>query len=164
MVDRFSASQFWDQVRRHGVTHIHYLGSVVPMLLKQPPRDNDRDHKVRVAWGGGCPPELWKAFSERFGVEMREGYGLSEMITFVTVNPAARRAPSASRSATSTWTSTDDDGRTVPVGEPGEIVVRANAPGLAFLGYFRNPEAEASAMRASGSARAIWRGAMRTAS
>ena len=25
-VDRFSVSQFWEQVRRYGVTHIHYLG------------------------------------------------------------------------------------------------------------------------------------------
>jgi crotonobetaine/carnitine-CoA ligase len=147
MVDRFSASQFWDQVRRHGVTHIHYLGSVVPMLLKQPPRDNDREHKVRVAWGGGCPPELWKAFSERFGVEMREGYGLSEMITFVTVNPAGPAGSIGKPLGYFDVDLTDDDGRTVPVGEPGEIVVRANAPGLAFLGYFRNPEAEASAMR-----------------
>lgn len=87
MVEKFSASQFWDQCRQYGVTHIHYLGGVLPMLLKQPPRSNDRSHKVRIAWGGGCPPEVWDVFAERFGVEMREGYGLSEMITFVTVNP-----------------------------------------------------------------------------
>ncbi|WP_341249466.1 AMP-binding protein [Cupriavidus pauculus] len=147
MVERFSASRFWDDVRRHGVTHIHYLGSVVPMLLKQPPRDNDREHKVKVAWGGGCPPELWSAFSQRFGVEMREGYGLSEMITFVTVNPAGPAGSVGKPLDYFDVDLTDDEGRSVPVGEPGEIVVRARVPGLEFLGYFRNPEAQATAMR-----------------
>jgi crotonobetaine/carnitine-CoA ligase len=147
MVDRFSASRFWDDVRRYGVTHIHYLGSVVPMLLKQPPRDNDRQHKVRVAWGGGCPPELWSAFAERFGVEMREGYGLSEMITFVTVNPSGPAGSIGKALAYFDVDLTDDDGKPVPVGEPGEIVVRSRVPGLEFLGYFRNPEAQATAMR-----------------
>ncbi len=87
MVERFSASRFWDDARRYGVTHIHYLGSVLPMLLNQPPRSDERQHSVRVAWGGGCPAELWMSFAQRFGVEMREGYGLSELTTFVTVNP-----------------------------------------------------------------------------
>ncbi len=36
MVEKFSASRFWDQVRRYDVTHIHYLGGVLPLLLKQP--------------------------------------------------------------------------------------------------------------------------------
>ena len=87
MVARFSASRFWDEARHYRVTHIHYLGGVLPMLLEQPPRADDRDHGVRVAWGGGCPPEIWTAFEARFGVEMREGYGLSELVTFVLVNP-----------------------------------------------------------------------------
>ena len=87
MVARFSASRFWDEARHYGVTHIHYLGGVLPMLLAQPERPDDRDHGVRVAWGGGCPPDLWDAFATRFGVTIREGYGLSELVTFVLVNP-----------------------------------------------------------------------------
>jgi crotonobetaine/carnitine-CoA ligase len=70
MVDKFSASQFWDQVRRFEVTHIHYLGGVLPLLLKQPASPRDRDHKVRMAWGGGCPLDVWRAFEERFGVSL----------------------------------------------------------------------------------------------
>ena len=53
MVEKFSASQFWDQCREFGVTHIHYLGGVLGLLLRQPSRPDDRDHKVRIAWGGG---------------------------------------------------------------------------------------------------------------
>jgi crotonobetaine/carnitine-CoA ligase len=147
MVERFSASRFWDDARRYGVTHIHYLGSVLPMLLNQPARDNDREHSVRVAWGGGCPAELWTSFSQRFGVEMREGYGLSELTTFVTVNPDG---PAGSIGKPLTYFDvalTDESGHPVATGEIGEITVRGRVPGLGFLGYFRNAEAEASARR-----------------
>lgn len=147
MVEKFSASRFWDQCRENGVTHIHYLGGVLPMLLKQPPRAGDRDHGVRVAWGGGCPPEVWHVFSERFGVQMREGYGLSEMITFVMVNPDG---PDFSVGKPLSYFEVrlgDDAGEPVAVGEPGEIMVRALVPGLNFLGYFRNDKAAAEAMR-----------------
>ncbi|WP_415135771.1 AMP-binding protein [Ottowia sp.] len=122
MVEKFSASQFWEQCRRNGVTHIHYLGGVLPMLLKQPPKDNDRDHTVRIAWGGGCPPEVWDVFSERFGVEMREGYGLSEMITFVTVNPQGPKFSIGQPLSYFDLQLTDDEGNEVPVGQPGEIL------------------------------------------
>ncbi|MCE3271255.1 MAG: AMP-dependent synthetase [Ramlibacter sp.] len=147
MVDKFSASRFWDECRRYGVTHIHYLGGVLPMLLKQPPRPDDRDHRVRIAWGGGCPPEVWDAFASRFGVEMREGYGLSEMITFVTVNP---EGPKFSIGKPLSWFEVllaDDEGREVPVGQPGEICVKSRVPGLHFLGYFRNEDATHGAKR-----------------
>lgn len=147
MVEKFSASRFWDQCRAAKVTHIHYLGGVLPMLLKQPPRADDREHQVRVAWGGGCPPEVWDSFAQRFGVEMREGYGLSEMITFVMVNPAGPRFSIGLPLSYFDVRLADDEGREVPVGQPGEIQVRSLEPGLHFLGYFRNPQASSDTMR-----------------
>ncbi len=147
MLERFSASRFWHDARRHGATHIHYLGSVLPMLLKQPPRADDRQHNVRIAWGGGCPAHIWSEFAERFGVTMREGYGLSELITFVTANldgtPGAIGKPLSFYEISLLG----DDGAVVPPGEKGEIAVRAADPRLGFLGYFRNPQADADARR-----------------
>ncbi len=146
MVERFSASGFWDAVRRYRATHIHYLGGVLPMLLKQPARANDREHSVRIAWGGGCPLETWNAFSERFGVQMREGYGLSEMITFVTINIDGPIGSIGKPLSYFDVKLVDDAGAEVAAGEPGELLVRAREPGLHFLGYFRNDEATRAAM------------------
>jgi crotonobetaine/carnitine-CoA ligase len=146
MVDRFSASQFWDAVRRHRATHIHYLGGVLPMLLKQPQRADDREHSVRIAWGGGCPLETWNAFSSRFGVHMREGYGLSEMITFVTINIDGPVGSIGKPLSYFDVRLVDDGGTDVATGAPGELLVRAREPGLHFLGYFRNEEATRKAM------------------
>jgi crotonobetaine/carnitine-CoA ligase len=131
-----------------GATHVHHLGSVVAMLMKQPPRPDDRDHAVRIAWGGGCPPALWAAFGQRFGVSVREGYGLSELLTFVTLNPStAPRARSASRLSHYELRLCDESGEPVPPGTPGEITLRSRVPGLGFLGYADSPEADRACRR-----------------
>ena len=62
MVPRFSASRLWQEAQTGGATHIHFVGGVLQLLLKQPPSPQDRSHGVRVAWGGGCPAEIWRAF------------------------------------------------------------------------------------------------------
>ncbi|HEX2196012.1 MAG TPA: AMP-binding protein, partial [Actinomycetota bacterium] len=36
LVERFSASRFWPLARARGVTHVHYLGGILQILLKQP--------------------------------------------------------------------------------------------------------------------------------
>jgi crotonobetaine/carnitine-CoA ligase len=147
MLDRFSASRFWDDARRHKATHIHYLGSVLPMLLKQPARADDRQHDVRIAWGGGCPAHIWQEFAERFGVTMREGYGLSELITFVTANVDGTSGSIGKPLSYYEISLLDDDGAPVRVGDKGEVAVRAHDARLGFLGYFRNPQADATARR-----------------
>lgn len=147
MVDRFSGSRFWDDVRRYEVTHIHYLGGVLPLLLKQPASADDKTHKVRIAWGGGCPPDVWDAFAQRFGVTMREGYGLSEMITFVTINTAGRIGSIGKPLPCFDVQLGDDRGMPVAQGQTGEIMVRAATPGLEFLGYYDNSGATEATMR-----------------
>ena len=39
--ERFSASRFWEECAEEGVTAVHYLGSLLTMLLKQPARSVD---------------------------------------------------------------------------------------------------------------------------
>lgn len=149
MVERFSVSKFWQEVRENGVTHIHYLGGVLPLLLKQTPSEQERDHKVRIAWGGGCPPEIWREVEQRFGVQIREGYGLSELITFVTLNKAGKVGSCGLPISLYDIRILREDGTETDDGEVGEIVARPRQPELDFLGYFRNPEAE-SEVRVNG--------------
>ncbi len=86
LVERFSASRFWQQVGSYGVSHIHFLGGILQILLKQPPSPLDRTHGARIAWGGGCAREIWRAFEERFGVQIRECYGMTECSSITTFN------------------------------------------------------------------------------
>jgi crotonobetaine/carnitine-CoA ligase len=53
MVERFSVSRFWPQVREHGVTHLHFLGGVLALLLKAEPRPH-RTATTGFAWPGAA--------------------------------------------------------------------------------------------------------------
>ena len=106
-----------------------------------------RDHGVRIAWGGGCPPTLWSAFAQRFGGEVREGYGLSELLTFVTMN---RDGPAGSIGKPLSHYELrlcDELGEPVAPGVTGEITLRSRVPGLGFLGYADSPEADRACRR-----------------
>lgn len=147
MQERFSASQYWPQIRAAKATQIHFIGGILPILLKQPPSPDDTDHRVRVAWGGGCPVDVWRPFENRFGVRMHEGYGISEIANFITINIDGVVGSVGKPLPYYAVRLCDDEGKDVAAGEAGEIVVRALDEGLAFKGYFRDSAATARAMR-----------------
>ena len=79
---RFSASRFWDDARRHGVTAWQYIGEICRYLLNQPVRDDDRDHSLRVMMGAGLGADIWEEFRDRFGIErILEGWSSTEANT-----------------------------------------------------------------------------------
>ena len=136
MAARFSAGRFWQQVKAEGATHIHFLGGILQILLKQPPGPLDRAHGARIAWGGGCPPDVWLPFEERFGVDVRECYGMTEASSMTTFNDGG---PVGSVGKPMPWFSVellDETGRPAPSGERGEIVVRPLVEGALTSGYF----------------------------
>ncbi|MEQ1440274.1 long-chain-acyl-CoA synthetase [Fontimonas sp. SYSU GA230001] len=76
---KFSASRFWDEIRRYDATSFCYIGELCRYLLNRPATPRDRDHRVRVITGNGLRPEIWDAFQQRFGIErICEFYGASE--------------------------------------------------------------------------------------
>ncbi|MGX1787158.1 class I adenylate-forming enzyme family protein [Bosea sp. NPDC055332] len=150
MVERFSASRFWDQVREEGTTHIHYLGGILQILLKQAPSPRDREHGVRIAWGGGCPPDIWPQFADRFGIDIRECYGMTEASSLTTCNVTGVPGSVGRPLPWFTVKLLDTDGRLVPPGERGEIVIETSIQGAIFPGYLDNPEATAKTLRQDG--------------
>ena len=74
IMTRFSASKFWDQVRRYNCNIIHYLGSLAHILYSQKERPDDADNPAERMVGGGATREIWEKFEKRFGVIFQEGY------------------------------------------------------------------------------------------
>ncbi|SDU99728.1 long-chain-acyl-CoA synthetase [Pseudomonas mucidolens] len=66
---KFSASQFWEDVRKFNATTLGYVGELCRYLLEQPPSERDRDTRVVKMIGNGLRPGVWASFKERFGVE-----------------------------------------------------------------------------------------------
>ncbi len=147
MVPRFSASRFWTAAAESGATHMHHLGGILQMLLKQPAAPHDRGHRVRITWGGGCTSETWREFERRFGVQIRECYGMTEAASITTIND---RGVVGAVGQPVPWFDVSVqrvDGAAAGPGERGEIVVRSRTQGALFPGYFCNPAATARALR-----------------
>lgn len=147
MVERFSASRYWDQIRETSSTHVHYLGGILQMLQQQPPNSAERTHGARIGWGAGARCEDWNGFQNRFGISLREAYGMTETASIATVNgdgtPGSVGFPVP-------WFAVevlDETGKPVPTGVRGEIVVHPLAPHALFAGYYRNEEATTAALR-----------------
>ncbi|HEU0157721.1 MAG TPA: AMP-binding protein [Hyphomicrobiaceae bacterium] len=148
IAERFSARGFWTDVQGKGASHIHFLGGILQILLKQPPGPLDRGHGVRIAWGGGCPVDVWQAFQDRFGVEIRECYGMTECSSVTTAN---LDAPIGSVGKPVPWFDVavlDAAGRPVAPGVRGEMVVTERLGGALTRGYFKDGDATARAFRA----------------
>lgn len=79
---RFSASRFWDDARRHGMTGFQYVGEICRYLVNQPEVPGERDHRVRVMMGAGMGRDVWTEFARRFGVaRILEGWSSTEANT-----------------------------------------------------------------------------------
>ena len=145
---RFSASTFWPRMRDEGVTSFNYMGGLLAMLDKQPPKDTDRDHGVIRAYGGACPPPLWEPFEERFGVRLHEHYGMTETGITIQNTRQVRRVGSIGLPAPHYEVRlADEHDREVGVGEVGEIQVRPNEPEVMIHEYWNRPDATSEGFR-----------------
>jgi crotonobetaine/carnitine-CoA ligase len=146
--DQFSVSGFWDDCRAEGVTAFNYMGAVLMMLHKQPPRDDDADNPVRRAFGAPAPVEIFHEFQERFGVQLVEVYGSTEL-GIATMNTVEEfRLGSCGRAAPSYEIEIHDEhDERCPPGVVGEIVARSRQPFAMFDEYVAMPEATVAAFR-----------------
>jgi crotonobetaine/carnitine-CoA ligase len=147
MAERFSASRFWPEVAASGATHIHYLGGILQILLKQPPCPEERANRLRMAWGGGCPAEVFAAVRARYGFALHECYGMTEMSSLTTVSDGTTGGVVGRPLPWFTVTIRDTDGETLPPGTRGEIVVQTSDPTTFFTGYLDAPEATARTLK-----------------
>ncbi|MEO7539264.1 MAG: long-chain fatty acid--CoA ligase [Pyrinomonadaceae bacterium] len=104
---------------------------------------------MRVCTSGGAPMpvEVMKAFEERFGVRVMEGYGLSETSPLATFNHFARPSKPGTVGQPIFGVEVkcfDDNDDEVPGGQRGEVVIRGSN---VMKGYYKRPEATVEAFR-----------------
>uniref|UniRef100_A0A8C4K2N3 long-chain-fatty-acid--CoA ligase n=1 Tax=Dromaius novaehollandiae TaxID=8790 RepID=A0A8C4K2N3_DRONO len=153
---KFSASQFWNDCRKHNVTVFLYIGELCRYLCNQPSKEEDRVHQVRLALGNGIRPAIWKEFLMRFGpIKIFEFYGSTEgnssFLNYTNKIGAVGRAGIFSKFLHSfellkydVWKQElmkDEHGRCkkAPIGEPGLLVVQVTEE-TPFSGYAGNKE------------------------
>jgi long-chain acyl-CoA synthetase len=121
---------------------------MLQVLLSQPLEDHDLSTLSYVSCGGApLAPEVEAEFCRRVpSAAIRQGYGLTETGALISTNPIGREKPGSVGIPVPGCSVQiiDDDGHELPAGEPGEIV--CTSPGV-MGGYWRAPEATASALR-----------------
>jgi acyl-CoA synthetase (AMP-forming)/AMP-acid ligase II len=145
--ERFSSSNWWDWCCDHDVTVFNAMGSMLKMLDNVPESAADADNPVELAFSAGTPAELIEPFEARFGLQVVEGYSLTEdpLLMLNPIDKDKRRIgsiglpPAEKRVAV-----VDDDGEPVATGERGELVQRC--PSL-MAGYHGQPDKTADAIR-----------------
>jgi len=158
MTRKFSASAFADDIHRAGATYVNYVGRALSYALSRPEDPRDRTSTLQLAFGTEASEADVARFSERFGCEVMEGYGLSEGVFRINRTPdtptGSLGLPAGGLDVRILDEATgeecprarfDEAGRLLDPAAVGQIV----AVGLAhtFEGYYKNPEAMADRVK-----------------
>jgi long-chain acyl-CoA synthetase len=139
-LERFGPEEVLEAVTAHRVTVLPAVATMFRRLLGSPALE--RLGSVRMALSGAapCPWDLACEWRERTGVRIFRGYGSTELfrpLSYLAADaddhPAAigRPVPGVEIRVV------DDDGRALPPGEPGELLIRTPA---AMDGYLDAPD------------------------
>lgn len=145
----FDAEKTFEYTEEFHVRTMTGVPAMFIQLLNHPraPQFNVRSWKRLLTGAAPCPEEVLKAFREKFGVSLFEGYGLTEASPVVTlqaphipvklgsVGPPVENVEVGIR---------DDFDRELPIGNPGEIVVKG--PNV-MKGYLKDPDETERALR-----------------
>jgi len=145
---RFSASRFFRRAIDAGATVTYLLGAMVPILLKQPVRPEEREHRIRVGNGNAPPAEIDREMRERFGFGIAECYASTEAGCALGASLQEQRLGAMGRPMPGYEARVvDDHDGDLPDGTSGELVLRASHPFSMATGYYRMPEKTVEAWR-----------------
>lgn len=147
VVERFSASRFWDDVRHFGSRVCLSVFSMIPILLSRDPDPRDKEHSLESFYMGKSI--LDAPMRERFGVRAVETYTSTE-VGIATASPFGQwRHGSCGQAHEKRFevAVVDDHDRMVTPGEAGEIVVRPRQPHTITAGYYGAPQETARCFR-----------------
>lgn len=117
-------------VAEHVRTHRPTLFFGVPtfyaaLLASDLPPDTFESVRLGVSAGEGLPADIHRRFGDRFGVEILDGIGTTEILHIFVSNRPGRSVPGSSGVPVDGYEIElrDADGRLVPDGEPGNLWV-----------------------------------------
>ena len=144
----FSASRYLARATEVGGTVAVAVGWIAQALLKQPPSPDDRNHTLRAMSTVQLSVGEQEQFLERFGIRaLTRQYGQTECYPIsYNVFDEQDIGPTAGKPAPDLVVDLHDaEGRSVEVGQVGEIVVRPRVPHALFERYWGDDAATVEA-------------------
>ncbi|MFC4946039.1 long-chain-fatty-acid--CoA ligase [Pseudonocardia sp. GCM10023141] len=148
LIPRFDPAKALAVIARDRVTVFEGVPTMYAAILNNPDADGADVSSLRVCISGGSamPVEVMRAFEEKLGCMILEGYGLSETSPVASFNqPGSERKPGSIGFPVRgcEMKLVDDEGNEVADGEPGEIAIRGE---VVMKGYWNRAEATAEAI------------------
>jgi long-chain acyl-CoA synthetase len=149
LLPRFDAQAAMRAMTDHSVTVFCGVPTMYIALLNLDWKGPDLAMSLRLGVSGGAalPVAVLRAFEQRYGVVILEGYGLSETSPVATFNHFDTKRVAGSVGVPIAGTEVgimDEHGKLLGSDEVGEVVVRGHN---VMKGYWRKPEATAQALR-----------------
>jgi crotonobetaine/carnitine-CoA ligase len=148
LVDGFSTSKFWEQVRAGNcATTSGLIGVMSAFLAKSAIRPDDRENPLRCITMMPINEQSVQ-LGERFGFDYISGFNMTEVSSplITALNSRVFGGCGQPRTGVSCRL-VDAHDIEVPVGSPGELIVRSDLPWSMNAGYDGNAEATATAWR-----------------
>ncbi|HNR23179.1 MAG TPA: AMP-binding protein [Steroidobacteraceae bacterium] len=144
---RLDGASVYELLENESVTIAAGVPTVWQGLLQHVEREGLRFSSLRriVSGGSACPESLLRAYQQRYGVEVRHAWGMTEMSPIGTVNPPVNLDELAVKPGRVPcgidMTLTDDEGRPVPF--DGRTFGRLKVRGHSVVRrYFRREDEE----------------------
>jgi long-chain acyl-CoA synthetase len=149
LIPRFDPAKVLEVIERDRATTFGGVPTMFAALLHHPDRERHDVSSINLCVSGGAPMpvEILRGFDQAFGAKVLEGYGLSESTGMGTFNTPDRERKPGSIGVPIGGTEirlVDDDDNDVPVGEPGELVMRGP---FVMKGYWDREDATREVMR-----------------
>jgi long-chain acyl-CoA synthetase len=145
--ERFVPAEFLAAIGRHRVTILYAVPTMYIVLLAAGLAAHDLS-SLRLAFSAAAmlPGDVEQRWTAATGLPISQGYGLTESSPFATYNHEHAHRPGSVGTPIENVEVrvVDEQGREVPDGTLGEIVIRG--PNV-MLGYLGKPEDTASALR-----------------
>ncbi|MCP4753774.1 MAG: AMP-binding protein [Proteobacteria bacterium] len=146
----YSPQDFWPAIVENDITIVMGVPAMYTYVYYSiDPSSIDRSRlKLKWAFCGAAPlsVDLIQGFKEKFGVDIIEGYGLTECNGISHLNPVHEKRKIGSVGIGLDEQESeimDDDLKPVAVGQPGEICLRGECN---MIGYLNKPEATAETL------------------
>ncbi|MEA2209925.1 MAG: carnitine-CoA ligase [Solirubrobacteraceae bacterium] len=145
--DRFSTSEYWDDVKRFKCTTSLLMGTTAAFLGGQTASPSDADNPLRFALVAPLPADP-RAYGERFGIRVCTVFNMTEISSPIWTAWDVKDPQSCGHVREGfECRVVDENDIEVPHGEVGELVVRSREPWTLMAGYYKRPDATAQAWR-----------------
>jgi fatty-acyl-CoA synthase len=148
---KFDATEVLDAIEAEQLTNLWLAPAMVNLVLAEPSLDSRDLSSVRILIDGGekMPlPLIERVLAVFPNAWFADAYGLTETVggdTFLNKGEQRRKLGSVGKAVIHAEILVADlDGRPVPAGETGEILIRGPK---VFAGYWKDPEASGRALR-----------------